>query len=611
MFCSHCGKEVAAGAKFCANCGAAINSQPAPAAEPPKAPAPTAQREVPAVERVGSPSGNMTGSGGQPEKKKKGVPKKPLIIVAAVLVLIVGFGAVLSLFEGDSEPDSDSEGSNGLDWVEKIPIMSVDNELLSDETAEFFAEYWHQTSYPEIAGESTPDTSASPDKTFGMPVINDAQYYIWKGGVFVQENSETVYCLTYYPEPKSFSSMTGLNILSIEPLIAKNSENGSYLLMCKNNNAYEILVARATDPTSPYSTWQILAYIVASSEEYCGFLNGDVPVEVISIPGESGNSDLEATAPGTDYAQYTGTWASNGVGWIHGGQILDIAVSGDTMTATFEHIAPAPTSQLAEVSVTIPLSNISNGTATATFDNDGWGQTGTITLTFTESGIVCDMKDVLGGEPYSTWGILEETYLLVRDDGAHEKMIYDMDTYYEMFPEEDFRQAPATEPTATAPEPPAGSDNAPDDGTAGTVDPPALPEGAQYVSKLEEYVADPTSLDLTLGRESDYISLSLGRQRNMLDYPLDYIGTKAIFPWPLQVLSSGETQNGYRYYAVNEMDNSIAEEDKVDVVLIDVRENAAEDIKAIGDEFKSYLVFAGGVHTDEGWYIAFFVTADI
>lgn len=62
----------------------------------------------------------MTGSGGQPEKKKKGVPKKPLIIVAAVLVLIVGFGAVLSLFEGDSEPDSDSEGSNGLDWVEKF-----------------------------------------------------------------------------------------------------------------------------------------------------------------------------------------------------------------------------------------------------------------------------------------------------------------------------------------------------------------------------------------------------------------------------------------------------------------------------------------------------------
>ena len=118
MFCSHCGKEVAAGAKFCASCGAAVNSQSTPAAEPPKAPAPTAQREVPAVEQVGKPSGNTTGSGGQPEKKKKGVPKKPLIIVAAVLVLIVGFGAVLSLFGDGSEPDSGSKGSNGLDWVE-------------------------------------------------------------------------------------------------------------------------------------------------------------------------------------------------------------------------------------------------------------------------------------------------------------------------------------------------------------------------------------------------------------------------------------------------------------------------------------------------------------
>jgi len=606
MFCSHCGKEVAAGAKFCANCGVAVNSQPTPAAEPPKAPAPTAQREVPAVEQVGSPSGNVTGSGGQPEKKKKRVPKKPLIIIAAVLVLIVGFGAVLSLFEGDSEPDSDSEGSNGLDWVEKIPVIDGESSTLElDSRIATNLEYFKTMKCTELSAEIV--------QKYGISDNSDIKYHNTQNtstytGFY---DDAAVYTVMDMPDQLANKPFSAVFASKTEPLVAKTT-SGTYLLFYKGEISYFIYIMNEiADSSNSYLSWIPAYRIEVSDTKYCSFLNGEQELEIISIPGERGNSDLEATAPGTDYAQYAGTWASNGVGWIHGGQILDIAVSGDTMTATFEHIAPAPTSQLAEVSVTIPLSNISNGTATAAFDNDGWGQTGTITLTFTESGIICDMKDVLGGEPYSTWGILEETYLLVRDNGAHEKMIYDMDTYYEMFPEEDFRQAPATEPTATASEPPAGSNKTPTDGTAGTVDTPALPEGAQYVSKLEEYVADPTSLDLTLGRESDYTSLSLGRQRNMVDYPLDYIGTKAIFPWPLKVLSSGETQHGYRYYAVNEIDNSIAEEDKVDVVLIDVRENAAEDVKAIGDEFKSYLVFAGGVHTDEGWYIVFFVTADI
>ena len=606
MFCSHCGKEVAAGAKFCANCGAAVNSQPTPAAEPPKAPAPTAQREVPAAEQVERPSGNVTGSGGQPEKKKKGVPKKPLIIVAAVLVLIVGFGAVLSLFEGDSEPDSDSKGSNGLDWVEKIPVIVGESSTLElDSKLALNLKYYDLLEYSDMSSDFVEKFGISTNPAVKYIQIRNSEIY---DGFY---EDEAVYTVMNMPDQLANKPFSAAFASKTEPLVAKTT-GGTYLLFYKGEISYFIYIMNEIlDSSTSYLSWIPAYRIEVSDTKYCSFLNGEQELEIISIPGERGNSNLEATAPGTDYSQYAGTWASSGVGWIHGGQILDIAVSGDTMTATFEHIAPAPTSQLAEVSVTIPLSNISNGTATATFDNDGWGQTGTMTLTFTESGIICDMKDVLGGEPYSTWGILEETYLLVRDDGAHEKMIYDMDAYYEMFPEEDFRQAPATEPTATAPGLPADSNKTPNDGTAGTVDTPALPEGAQYVSKLEEYVADPTSLDLTLGRESDYTSLSLGRQRNMLDYPLDYIGTKAIFPWPLKVLSSGETQNGYRYYAVNEMDNSIAEGDKLDVMLIDVRENAAEDIKAIGDEFRPYLVFAGGVHTDEGWYIVFFVTADI
>lgn len=92
MFCSHCGKEVTVGAKFCPNCGAAIENQPAPTEGQPKAPT---------VEQTKNPIRSEAKSG----KGKRGAPK-PLVIVATVLVLFIGLGAVLNLFGDDNKPDS-------------------------------------------------------------------------------------------------------------------------------------------------------------------------------------------------------------------------------------------------------------------------------------------------------------------------------------------------------------------------------------------------------------------------------------------------------------------------------------------------------------------------
>ena len=97
MFCGHCGKEVTVGAKFCPNCGAAIESQPTLTGEQPKAPA---------VEQAGNPIKKPIAGNGQSGKGKKGVPK-PLIIVAVVLVLFIGFGAILNLFGDSNKPNSD------------------------------------------------------------------------------------------------------------------------------------------------------------------------------------------------------------------------------------------------------------------------------------------------------------------------------------------------------------------------------------------------------------------------------------------------------------------------------------------------------------------------
>ena len=78
MFCSHCGKEVTVGAKFCPNCGTAIENQSAPTEGQPKAPA---------VEQPGNPIKKPIAGNSQSGKGKKGMPK-PLIIVAAVISLI-------------------------------------------------------------------------------------------------------------------------------------------------------------------------------------------------------------------------------------------------------------------------------------------------------------------------------------------------------------------------------------------------------------------------------------------------------------------------------------------------------------------------------------------
>lgn len=579
MFCSNCGKEIAAGAKFCANCGAAVNGQPTPAEEPPKAPPPTAQREVPTVERMDTPNGNETENGGQPGKKKKGVPKKPLIIIAAVLVLIVGFGAVLSLFGDGSEPDSGSEGSKVQDWVEKIPLVPVNNELLSDETAEFLIENGTQTSYSEIASDY--ENADDPSKWFGMPMVDDAEYYAWGGGNIIRKNSETIYSLNLYPEPKIFSSFSsksnGTNVISANPLVARNNaESKFYLLMCKNNNAYDILVTLPTDPTSHYSTWPILAYIVVPSKEYCGFLNETVPVEIISIPGESDTKgNFEAGNTETDYSQYAGIWASGDVGWIGGGQILDITVSGNTMTATFEHIASAPTSQLAEVSVSVPLSSISNGTVSTTFDNDNWGHSGTIALTFTQSGIVCDIKDVEGGEPYLTWGVSEATYLLIRDSGAHEKMIYDMDVYYEMFPEDSPQQTPTSNSTTAS-------------GILADLG----------MRSIEDFKFDCTPLNI----------MDL---RTIREHPGDYTNRHFTMSYLVQVTDKGTTADGYTAYEIVQENSALLENYIPPMLLFDYRDDVYSPTISVGDYITPYMIFTG-MQTIDGIDILGFalVTAD-
>lgn len=93
MFCVNCGKELKDGAKFCSGCGAKqeivdaapeIKEEPAPIVEEP---APVAEESAPVVEEP-APVAEEPAPVAEEPKKKKGMGKKILISVAAVVAVL-------------------------------------------------------------------------------------------------------------------------------------------------------------------------------------------------------------------------------------------------------------------------------------------------------------------------------------------------------------------------------------------------------------------------------------------------------------------------------------------------------------------------------------------
>lgn len=282
MFCGHCGKEVTVGAKFCPNCGAAIENQPVPTEGQPK---------TPTVEQPGNPIKKPIAGNGQSGKGKKGMPK-PLIIVAAVLVLFIGFGAILNLFDGGNEPTSGSGDSDGLDWVEKIPVVNtrmIGNIFEADsdmqqETADNLKNLPTMTylDYQEKVGDLF--------NMMGM-TTNDKIIYYQADRMFGFYDNNVVYLATMVDGTVASSPACPQS----EPLIARlqTSKGDMCLLFYKEENGYLILgTLPPTDPSiGSYLTWKLLLVIMVPSQEYCSFLNGEQELEIVSIPGESRNTN--------------------------------------------------------------------------------------------------------------------------------------------------------------------------------------------------------------------------------------------------------------------------------------------------------------------------------
>ena len=148
---------------------------------------------------------------------------------------------------------------------------------------------------------------------------------------------------------------------------------------------------------------------------------------VASDPKKSDVTDKEGS-----YYIYNGIWAEENIGWENGGFMMDVSVEKEEMKITCRRIQAAPMSRVAEFTSTFKLTDIKDSVVITKYDNDGWGNSGTLEITFNQSSVFCDIKDVVT-DSFAAWGMYENTYKLIKDADAYNKLTYTQEEYDEKF----------------------------------------------------------------------------------------------------------------------------------------------------------------------------------
>ncbi len=118
------------------------------------------------------------------------------------------------------------------------------------------------------------------------------------------------------------------------------------------------------------------------------------------------------------FSEYVGVWSEQELSYEMGGLILDVAMEADQMKVSCSLTQSAPACRVAEFSSLIPLSDIQNNTVKLNFDNDGWGNKGSLELTFANGYILADFTNIQADE-LANWGFYEQTYKLIPNANAH------------------------------------------------------------------------------------------------------------------------------------------------------------------------------------------------
>lgn len=166
-----------------------------------------------------------------------------------------------------------------------------------------------------------------------------------------------------------------------------------------------------------------------------GFIDGNDKAAAIKILqqgiSETDNEELKTMLEElskVDYSSYMGTWAENGLCWDGGGLTLDVTVENDKMTLACALTQAAPASRVAEIQKEINITDIVDSSVEIPYDDDSWGNSGKLKITFAENAITCEFSDIVT-DNLAQWGFYESMYSLIKNDNAHELLIYTPEEY--------------------------------------------------------------------------------------------------------------------------------------------------------------------------------------
>lgn len=159
--------------------------------------------------------------------------------------------------------------------------------------------------------------------------------------------------------------------------------------------------------------------------------------------GSKDNTDTEKQS--FDISKYVSTvtyWAAEGTDWVYGGYTLGIYISEtspDNAYFEFSYLQGAPSSRNAVASAEIPLSEITSNEVTFSFENDGWGHSGNITLVFEDDAILFAVSDVAYTDPScpEMWGFYDVSGRLVSNPTIYNDLYYTEEEYNALFGEQE------------------------------------------------------------------------------------------------------------------------------------------------------------------------------
>lgn len=155
------------------------------------------------------------------------------------------------------------------------------------------------------------------------------------------------------------------------------------------------------------------------------------------------NNDTETEQQAFDISKYVSAvtyWATEGMDWVYGGYALGIYInetSPDRAYFEFSYLQGAPSSRNAVAAMEIPLSEINSNEVTYSFENDGWGHSGNVTLTFEEDTILFAVSDVAYTDPTcpEMWGFYDVSGKLISNPTIYNDLYYTEEEYNALFGE--------------------------------------------------------------------------------------------------------------------------------------------------------------------------------